>query len=347
MDAFSPKKIIVRMPNWIGDLVMATPILADLRQKWPHAHITAMCMNSLSPLLQNNPYINEIFTFNKVKGFRTRAYKKELIQKIRVEQYELGVLLTNSFSSAWWFWKGNVKRRIGYKGNWRNLLLTYSVDRPKNEEKQHLVLTYKQVLAPLNISVTSTRPELFLSSQESAQVEALLAGEGINIKQDIIVGINPGAAYGSAKCWLPDRFEELIARLSANPRVAILIFGDPSLFPLGEQIKLAAGSKKVINLAGKTTLRELLHFIQSCNLFITNDSGPMHIAAALNVRLIALFGSTNEVATGPYNKEAVVIHKHVSCSPCYRRTCPIDFRCMKQIYVDEVYQTAHRILFPS
>jgi len=160
--------------------------------------------------------------------------------------------------------------------------------------------------------------------------------------KDIIIGINPGAAYGTAKCWLPDRFIEITKKILELPHTYVIYFGDAAASPL---IKTLAEpfSERVINMAAKTSLRELMALIHCCSAFLTNDSGPMHIAAALKTPLLALFGSTSEIKTGPYLKGRV-IHKNVECSPCYKRVCPIDFRCMKRIEVSEVYNELMDIL---
>lgn len=323
------------MPNWIGDLVMATPVLADLRKAFPEAHITAMCRAPHSELLQYDPNINELFSFHKVSGFGHREKKRDIVQKIRQGKYDLGILLTNSFSSAWWLWQGKVARIVGYTGQLRSLLLTDRVPPPKELKHQHLVISYKMLLEPLNISISESAPRIYLLEQELSEAKSLLARMGVD-KNQIIVGINPGAAYGSAKCWLPERFKEVTEKLLENKSITVLYFGDPNTALLIKQIceDLPA---RVINLAGLTSIRELACLIKLCDVLLTNDSGPMHMAAAVETPLVALFGSTNDVTTGPY-KTGTVIHKHASCSPCYKRVCPIDFRCMKRIEVKEVLE---------
>lgn len=329
-----PQKIIVRMPNWIGDLVMATPIIADLRTAFPNSHITAMCRSPICELLREDPHINELFCFSKVGTFKRRNERRDIIEKLRRGQHDLGILLTHSFSSAWLFWQGRVKRRLGYRGNGRFCFVSDRLPLPNNLEEQHLVVTYKMLLEPLGIPVSDTRPQLYLSNKEVEQARALLTQLGVAPGKRI-VGINPGATYGSAKCWLPERFREVTLRLlEGNSDVFVVYFGDQASSSLVKEICQGL-PPRVINLAGLTSLRELAALIKLCNVLLTNDSGPMHIAAALGTPLVALFGSTNEVTTGPY-KTGTVIHKHVSCSPCYQRTCPIDFRCMKQIETNEV-----------
>lgn len=339
---YKPTKIVIRMPNWIGDLVMATPILTDVRKAFPSAHITAMCRTPICDLLKEDLDIDELFCFSKASSFGRRNEQRDIIEKIRRGAYDLGILLPNSFSSAWLFWRGHVTRRLGYRGHFRRLLLTDKIESPANVEQQHLVETYKMLLKPLGIPVSETKPRLFLKNKELEEAKILLKRLGINPKARL-VGINPGAAYGSAKCWLPERFRAVTEKLLKLEDVQIVYFGDATTKPLVNEI---CQGLPVANLAGLTTLRELASLIKLCSVLLTNDSGPMHMAAAVGTPLVALFGSTNEIATGPY-KTGVVIHKHVECSPCYKRVCPIDFRCMKRIETDEVYDALVKILNTS
>lgn len=335
------ENIIIRMPNWLGDLVMATPLLHDLRGHWPGAKITAMCQSNVCGLLIGNPYIDELFSFSKPNEFLRREEKRNIIERIRQGRYDLGILLPNSFSSAWLFFRGRVKERIGYVCDMRRWLLTKPVPFPKERGSEHLVRTYKRLLSPLGIPLSDTSPELFVTDEENQAAEALLRQHHVK-PESKVVGINPGAAYGSAKCWLPERFREVTERLLEDPNITVVYFGDQAGAPLIKSICEGLPSR-VVNLAGATTLRELVALISRCDVFLTNDSGPMHIAAALKVPLVALFGSTSDIATGPY-QHGEVIHKRVDCSPCYLRTCPIDFRCMKRIESDEVYLKLKKLL---
>lgn len=342
LSELQPRNIIVRMPNWIGDLVMATPVLTDLRRAYPKATITAMSRSPICDLLREDPEIDEIFCFSKANNFGRRSEKRNIIETLRKGQYDLGILLTHSFSSAWWFWQGNVALRLGYAGRGRSFLLTKSVALPEEIHTQHLVVTYKMLLAPLGIPLSPTPPRLFLSDKEVEMARTLLQQHGVS-KESLVVGINPGATYGSAKCWLPERFREVTLRLlEAEQDLFVIYFGDQPTAQLAKEICQQL-PPRVVNLAGLTSLRELAALISVCNVLLTNDSGPMHIADALETPIVALFGSTNEVVTGPY-RNGQVIHKHVSCSPCYLRTCPIDFRCMKQIEAEEVFDKIMRAL---
>jgi heptosyltransferase-2 len=335
MEHEEPSSIIIRMPNWLGDVVMATPVLSALRERFPKAHIVLMISSQLAPLFEKDPRVNEIFAFTRPSGFLRRIEARQIITRIREGKYDLGLLLTNSFSSAWWFYRGQVKKMVGYG---RPFLVNNNASFPKNYEKQHLVHSYLQLLEKIGIPFKERRPELFLSREE----RELAASKMKSLGGQIVIGVNPGAAYGSAKCWPKERFRALAKHLLEDPRILLLFFGDRTAASLIEEITRGLPNR-VINMAGRTNLRELVALISACDLFLTNDSGPMHVAAALKVPLLALFGSTSDVMTGPY-KEGRVIHKHVACSPCYLRECPLDFRCMKEIEVAEVTKKIREML---
>lgn len=331
----APQNILVRMPNWIGDLVMATPILSDLRKAFPKASITAMCRKPLCDLLKYDEAIDELFCFSKPSNdFVRRDDLRDIIAKIAAGKYDVGVLLTNSFSSAWWFWQGKVKRRIGYAAHFRRLLLTDPI--PFVREREHQVNTCKKLLKPLGIPISQTAPRLYVTGKEVEESKELLYQRGY-VKGKTLIGINPGAAYGSAKCWPPDRFRALAKRLLEETDAYVVFFGDATTAGLVKEISRGL-PERVIDLAGVTSLRELACLIKDCDVLVTNDSGPMHIGAAFGVPLVALFGSTDDELTGPYGQGKDVIRKKVKCSPCFKRVCPIDFPCMKEIGVDEVVQ---------
>ena len=337
----SPQNIIVRMPNWLGDLVMATPVLALLRGQYPEARITAMCLAHFGGVLESDPHLDEIFQFTRPSGWIHHAEHHEVIYGLQAREYDLGVILPNSFTSAWWFWRGKVGNRLGFAGNGRSWLLNKALPFPLGVKTQHLVLTYQALLAPLGIETSDTQPKLYVDEADEQRAREALLRLEID-PRDVIIGINPGAAFGSAKCWLPERFEELTQRLLQNVDCKILYFGDAAGASLVNRI-CEGKDARVVNLAGKTSIRELMAYIKLCKVLVTNDSGPMHLAAALGTPPLALFGSTSDVRTGPYGLGRV-IHKHVDCSPCYKRVCPIDFRCMKRIEVEEVYTTIQEML---
>ncbi len=328
-----PRNIIVRMPNWLGDMVMATPVLRDLRKAWPEATITAMCQSPLSVLLEADPYVDEVFSFHRVNGWLRRQENRDVIGKLQDGHYDLGILLTNSFSSAWWFMRGGVKNRVGYRSFGRGLFLNKAIGSPARLEKMHQVLYYKRILRDLGVATSKSRPLIHLHKGEVDVARGRLEIFGIT-EHHRIVGVNPAAAYGPAKQWPADRFRAVIEKLLEDPLVRIVVFGDNSGSAVAKEICSELGDR-VVNLAGRTSLREFAALVKCCHAFLSNDSGPMHLSAALQIPLVAIFGSTNPERTRPYDWGRV-IYKNVSCSPCYKRECPIDFRCMMRIEVAEV-----------
>ena len=329
MQKLTAKKIIVRMPNWIGDVVMATPILTDLRTAYPKASITAIVVDKLAPMLDQVPAIDELIPFSKSrKG-------KGLIKKLKEGSYDLGILLTNSFSSAWQFWRGGVKKRVGFSADVRRLLLDPPVLFPKKREAQHLVLTYKHLLEHIGIPISQTVPHLFIKKKKLDAAHKLISRFTIP-KDAPIIGICPSAAYGPAKCWIPERFREVALRLTQRvPESRVFFLADASHKSLIDKICLKL-PKTVLNLAGQTDLGMLVAIISLCSVFLANDSGPMHIADSLGVPVIALFGSTDPIVSGPYRQRGAFLQRKVVCSPCFKKVCPIDFPCMKGISVEHV-----------
>lgn len=321
-------KIIVRMPNWLGDAVMATSIFPVLRKQIPHSKIFALISAQLAPVLEKNPHIDTFIPFVRKKE------SEKIRRRLREEHFDTGILLTGSFSSAWEFFRGRVPRRIGYPVHYRRLLLTDSVQ----ERAEHQVEAYLRMLTPLGCTAKAV-PELFLPEEE---VTATANSFSLS-KAPIRIGINPGAAYGSAKCWPANHFVILCRKILATYEHAeIFLFGDKGTKPLVDTIA-SHFQERVHNFASKTTLRELFCLFKTMHLIISNDSGPMHVAAALKVPLIALFGSTDDIKTGPY-QHGVVIKEPVFCSPCCLRTCPLDFRCMKAITPERVFTAAQGLL---
>lgn len=326
------------MPNWIGDFVMATPLLKDLRKAFPQAFITALCQGACSQLLEKDPHVDLCLTFNKAFS---RKEKKNLLKKIKEQAYDWGILTTNSFSSAYFMWRTHATRRVGFRKDLRHLFLSDSLYFPNNKKTQHLVTTYKELLTPLGCKISSTTPYLIVPSEEKLAVKEQFLSKDLD-PQLPLIGINPGAAYGSAKCWPPERFRALIEKLNQDLSASILLFGDHSSSKMIHSI-CDGMPKNVLNLAGKTNLRQLVALIASCRLVLSNDSGPMHLAYASQTPVLVIFGSTDPVVTGPY-KMGEVIYKQVDCSPCFKRTCPIDFRCMLRIEVEEVFEKMKKML---
>lgn len=321
------------MPNWLGDFIMATAVLEIIRSKYPISKIVVMCSEQFSSLLKNNKNIDSFFFYKKPKSFFSKG-TNSIVAALRNEKFDLGILLTNSFSSAYIFWKAKIKYRLGYKAHFRSFLLNIKKELPKDLEKKHLVDVYQELLCTLDVKSCKKSPKIYLSEETIGFAKSVLVSSGYLLDKRLI-GINPHAAYGPAKCWPKENYHELAKNLLlSDENLSVVFVGDGSSSDCIKEITKGLPSR-AIDLSGKTDLLTLAGVIQLCDLFLTNDSGPMHLAAALDVPLIAIFGSTSDTRTGPYNS-GVVIHKKVSCSPCYRRNCNKDFSCMKKIDVNEV-----------
>lgn len=335
------EKIIVRMPNWLGDFIMSIPTLERIRSKYPDSKIVVMCSENFSCLLKNSKSVDTFFFYKKPKSIFSKD-TKEIISKLKKERFDLGILLTNSFSSAYLFWKAKIKYRIGYQTHFRSYLLNKKKKLPKDLKKTHLIDIYQELLLCLGINNKKASPKIDLSEETIVSALILLQQRGYVIGKKLL-GINPHAAYGPAKCWPKERYLELVRKLLADKDLFVVFVGDNFSSNYIKEI-IRDLPARAIDLSGQTDLLTLAGVIKLCSLFLTNDSGPMHLAAALDVPLVAIFGSTSDIRTGPY-KSGVVIHKRVSCSPCYKRKCNKDFSCMMKIEVKEVLSIVKELIY--
>lgn len=339
--------IVVRSPNWIGDCIMSLPALRALRFYLPQANVFLVTREHLQDIFVNIPEISQIIPIpgkKKVNFFKT-------VKKLSQYSFDIGILFTNSFQSALLFRMSGVRKLIGYERDWRGFLLYKKMKFPRNE-KHHstFYLDLVECLTRIGFDINRAENMIFSDSlvilkDEISQVKSLLKKKGV-VTGTSLVGISPVAAYGSAKEWFPERFSELISRIGeVRPELQFLIFG--SSMEKERISKISDGlKKKVLNLAGELSLRESIAAISLCSLFISNDSGLLHIASSVRVPTIALFGPTQPHKTAPPSEETRVLYHPVDCAPCNHRFCPIDHRCMKEIEVNEVYQAAMTVLGP-
>ncbi len=322
-------RLVIRAPNWLGDAVMALPAMAALRRDTKGTLILA-ARPSIAPLFEEDTSASpdEIVTLDE---------KRELSQ-LRAVRADRIVLLPNSFGSAWTARRAGIAERWGFSSSGRGWLLTRRVGRPK--QKVHHVDYYRALVQGLGIEVTDEAPRIAVTESTRAATDRLLRSAGV-AETERLVGFAPGAAYGHAKRWPPDRVAHLIARLASEHGVVPVLAGAGGDRVTGREIEssLLAGTR-LVNLIGRTTLRTLAGVIARCSAFVSNDSGAMHVAAALGVPLTAIFGPTDERATAPRSHgPSEVILRQVFCRPCMLRECPIDHRCMKRIHVDDVVQS--------
>jgi heptosyltransferase-2 len=339
--SYNPKKIMVRATNWIGDAVMSLPALEALRARFPDSEIVLVSKPWVSEIYLNHPAISRQIVYDAAGEHRGARGFWRLVRKLRAERFDAAILLQNAFQAAWMAWCAGIPVRIGYVRDGRSSLLSEAVEVPPPAAYGHQVYYYLQLLFRAGIiERPETQHEVRLHLAESEQRWAAKQLQTVGLSgRRFLVGLSPGASFGGAKRWLPDRYANLADRLIDALGADVLIFGSPAERALAEAVARAMNHTPVL-VAGETTLREFMALLAKCHLVITNDSGPMHVAAALGLPLVAIFGSTNERATGPVSLRARIIKHPVECSPCGLRECPIDFRCMNGISVDEVYTAA-------
>lgn len=332
-------RILIRAVNWIGDTILTTPAVHALTELFPKSTIHLLVKEHLVALWQNNPDINEIIPFND------QTTLPAIIRRIREGNFSLAFVFPNSFSSALPIWLAKVPVRIGYACQFRGFMLTKPIKRTKEILKKHLVDYYLNLIYSFAEKILHTKHELILNvSQNSREkVEVMFSNYGIK-ENELLIGINAGAAYGNAKRWLPERYAELANRLQRKFAAKIFLFGSKEELEYITAISDLIHPKP-INLAGKTNLYELVAIVERLNLLVTNDTGVMHIASALKIPTVAIFGSTDPTITGPYGEGPFrVIIKPTDCSPCFKRECPIDHKCMTAITVDDVFEVCAELL---
>jgi len=319
---------MVRATNWIGDAVMTTPAMGALRANFPAAEIVVVANPLVAELFRYHPYCDRVLVYDK-KGIHHGL--KGLLRfcgELRRERFDLAVLLQNAVEAAIMAFFARVPRRAGYATDGRGLLLTHPVSLGADERRLHHTRYYLQMLEALDIRGGDGLLRLDCSADELTWARELL-GEGMPAV------INPGAAYGSAKRWYPERFAEVGNRLVEEFGVRIVLTGGPGETEIGRDIA-AALKAAPINLIGKTSVRQMMAVLSLSRLVVTNDSGPMHVAAAFGVPIVAVFGPTDHTTTSPLAENCRIIRKEVECAPCLLRQCPTDHRCMEMIGVDDV-----------
>ena len=344
------KKILIRATNWIGDAVMTVPAVQAIRKSYPEAHISLLAKPWVSEIFQENPDIDETILYEE--SHDSIIGKFRLASKLRKEKFDKAILLQNAFDAALIARLAGIPERIAYKRDGRGFLLTDAI--PVNEEvqAQHQVYYYLDLLKSIGLQAGDPQPYIFLSDDERQWARDFLRPHFAE-ENSPLIGINPGATYGSAKRWPAERFAAVISSIIKELKGRVVVFGSEKETDIAEEILNNLGTpdpkllSQILNMSGKTSLRELAAMIAECDVFVTNDSGPMHMAAALHVPVAAIFGSTDWKATGPFGEGHKIITKNVPCSPCMKRECPEEhLKCMTEIGADEVFDAVKEI-FPA
>lgn len=342
---------MVRAPNWIGDAVMCEPSFRSLRGLFPRAAITLLAKPPIAELFRAHPGLDHVVIYDDKRAHAGLSGKWTLAGLLRRQQFDLALLFQNAFEAALLAWLAGIPRRYGYATDGRTFLLTHPVAVPDRRSLAHQVLYYWNLIRPLGATGDPRPPALALAPEEEQCMEARLTTAGV-ATSDVVIGINPGSTYGGAKRWLPERFAEVAQRLlrqieqAHGRQAAVMILGAKGEEVLGRDIASRIGGRSVV-LSGATTIRELMAATKRCGLLVTNDTGPMHIAAAFGVPVVAVFGPTDWRTTAPYGQAEGIVREPVDCAPCLLRECPIDHRCMTRVTVERVYETAMQQIQPS
>lgn len=336
--------IVIRSPNWIGDCVMCLPAIRALKVNCPNTNIYLAAKQNLCPVYENITEIKEIILIPDNIDFKSSL---KVANQVRKYRFDYGILFTNSFHSAFLFRLAGIKKLIGYVKDLRGWLLYKKIKFPR--DNKHHICFYLDLAAAFigeksgKMMGKNYSHQLIITDKEREKVSAAFRTLGVNVSKSL-VGISPSAAYGSAKEWPPERFKELILRLQQGKspgNIEILLFGSAKEREKISKIADGGDGIRIHNLAGQLNLRQTIVAISFCRLFISNDSGLMHIASGFNLPLIALFGPTRPYKTGPLNKNSRVLYHPVACAPCLYRDCPLNngnHACMKAITVNEVLE---------
>ncbi|VAX17537.1 ADP-heptose--lipooligosaccharide heptosyltransferase II [hydrothermal vent metagenome] len=324
-DKKHPQKILVRMPNWLGDAVMALPVILGLKELFPTATIDIAIKNNFAGLIGLLPLASDVI-----------ALPDKNLRLTRSGRYHTALILPNSFRAAWDIWRAGIPERIGFAGDMRSFLLTRPLPRPAKHSMSQAEYFKTLALAAF-------------PGFQAGGLKLLAPGLAINSAMKLLpkentplIGIGFGASFGAAKMWPAERFALLIDRLDELGSVVLL--GAESDRGV-EQKVLGLSKSNPLSLVGATDIQTLAGVFSRLSLYITNDTGPMHLAAAIGTPVIALFGPTSPAETKPLDKNAEVIYHGADCAPCWKRSCPLDHRCMTAITVDEVEKEAIRKLW--
>ena len=346
------KHLLIRGVNWLGDAVMTLPAIQRLREAHPHARFSLLTDEKLEGLWQGNPVIDNVLTF------KDKEPPRAIGRRLRHHNIDTALILPNSPRSALEAWHANIPCRVGYAAKWRRLLLTKAIpSRPghvpmrkrtlteihkRNQNNTppethspdaHHVHQYLHLAKELNADPTPVAPQVFIPQPE---IETLK--KEFHLPTDTtLLALIPGAEYGPAKRWPPENFAATAQAIQKNHHVHTLLLGGKGDREAANHIETQLDPKSTSNLAGRTSLRQLATALAACRCVLTNDTGPMHLAAAVDTHVIALFASTSPNHTAPGlhgNKKSTILHAPPPCAPCFLKNCPIDLPCQKNLKVE-------------
>jgi lipopolysaccharide heptosyltransferase II len=314
-----PFRMAIRASNWLGDAVMSAPAVRAIKHGRPDAHVTVVTPAKLADFWRTIPEVDAVLSIGAGENLRHVA------RRLHHGRFDAAIILPNSFRTAFEAWLARIPRRVGYPGHYRRGLLNQIL---RSKKKRHVAPPPHHTRHYLALAdfIGATAP---VATPPRLPIDRTDAGE-------LILGVCPGAEYGPAKRWLPERFAEVMQEIARRHECTWKLFGVQKDREIADDVLGQTRALSCIDLVGRTSLAELMRELQTCRVLVTNDTGTMHLAAHLGVPVVALFGSTEPALTGPRGSDHRVLRHHVPCSPCFLRECPLDFRCMRAIPVGEV-----------
>ncbi|MEH6582277.1 MAG: lipopolysaccharide heptosyltransferase II [Halioglobus sp.] len=336
-----PESILIVLPTWVGDVVMATPVLQAIFERYPQAQIHLLTQRHLLPLLEGSPWSRHCHVWPpRNKSAEAKQAQKTLIKDLRNEQFDLAIMLPNSLRSAWLCWRSGAKRRLGFNRDGRRILLTDALAVPNKiaggYEPMPMVDYYGQLAMALGCEHPGDQLTLYTTPDCDESVNERLLSCGVDPQKPLVV-ISPGANFGASKCWAPERFAAVADQLIEQHGVAIAMSPGPGEEPLAEAIQQAMKQPSALLTNPCLTLGELKSLIERSVLLLGNDTGPRHFARAFNTSRVTVFGPTERRWTDTSHGGETIIQIDVPCGPCHKKVCPLQHHdCMNLVTVKMV-----------
>lgn len=330
-----PGRVLVKQVNWLGDVVMSLPALRAVRRAYPDAHLAVMIKSELASFFDGSAWIDEILPYRVRPGLAGLRDRVAIVNEIRRRDFDLAILFPDSFEAALWAWGARVPMRAGYRRDGRSLLLTHGVDRTPATLQGHQVHYRLHLLrAALGIDGDAEMVSPDVDEATLQIMQGWLAER--RQRRGALIAVAPAAAYGPAKEWPAAQWAQLIDLLATRDDAECVLVGARGEKAKCEEIARATRARPLI-AAGETSVGQLVALLSLCGAFVGNDSGAMHVAAALGIPNVGIFGSTDPERTGPLGPRAQVVYHRIECSPCLQRTCRFGhYNCLTQIGVEEV-----------
>jgi heptosyltransferase II len=342
-----PTRILVKEVNWLGDVVMSLPALRAIRRAWPRAHLAVLIKKELASFFDGAGWIDEVIPYSVGRGLSGFFDRRRIVGEIRSRRFDLGVLFPNSFESALWITMAGIRRRAGFIADARGAMLTLKAAPPPEAVTGHQVNYWLAMVHATGVASGGAN-DFGIDVHEPSR-ERMREWLATNRKRPDrpVFAIAPAAAYGPAKEWPALSYGQLIDLLAERDGTEVVLVGSPSERAKCEEVA-AASKTGAILAAGHTNIGELIALMSLCDGFIGNDSGCMHIAGALGIPTVAIFGSTNPNRTGPMGPKTRVIYRKLECSPCLARTCRFGhYNCLTQITAAEPADAIEAMIAPT